>query len=95
MSDSSEVRVWRCDHGHVLGHIQTRYPGGWKTTELVVYRQALDQAHPGAEPDVMLVTRSEVIDVRCSICGSMRTFVPGAAEINRMIERFRREEITV
>lgn len=93
--NGDEVRVWRCEHGHVLGHIQTRYPGGWKTTELVVYRQALDQAHPGAEPDVMLVARSEVIDVRCSICGSMRTFVPGQAEIERLISIYRREEAPV
>lgn len=37
------------------------------------------------EPDVMAVVEGYVADVRCSVCGRVRTWVPGPEAIRKML----------
>ena len=43
------------------------------------------------EVDVIAVVEGHVMDVRCSICGRMRTWVPGEEALRRLMERAGRE----
>jgi len=74
-----EVKVWRCKGDHVLG-IVVRNGNGIR--QLLLYREAVgDSAGRGSpasyeEVDVVAVIEGRVVDVRCSICGRVRTWVP-------------------
>ena len=39
------------------------------------------------EIDVMAIVEGYAADVRCSICGSVRTWVPGQEQLDALIER--------
>lgn len=88
--DLTGLTVWRCPDGHVLGQVKRN---GKKVQRLLLYRQAVDLSltptpstltgtGPGGrgepeEVDVMAVVEGLVMDVRCSICGGIRTWRPG------------------
>lgn len=81
-------KPWRCDQGHVMG-MTTR--NGRGIMQLLLYRHAIDPE--GDEPEeVDVIGRLEglMLDVRCEICGSVRTWVPGEAALKRMVEHARR-----
>lgn len=74
---SAMGKVWTCsqNRSHVLGQVRRNGSG---IRMLLLYRQAVDVE--GAEPeevDVMAVVEGYVANVRCSICGAPRTWVPG------------------
>lgn len=85
-----EVRPWKCEHGHVLGQVMRN---GNKVRVLVLYREAVD-ADPGAEHreqvEVMGVVEGYVADIRCSICGCVRSWVPGEESLRLLMERRKR-----
>lgn len=67
--------------------------------QLLLYRQALEgeKGEPVARPyevdgdiDVMAVVEGYVADVRCSICGRIRTWVPGQESIERLLKQLGR-----
>jgi hypothetical protein len=74
-----EVRMWRCGEGHVMGLVVRN---GSHVHRLLLYRQAIEMEIPdcgmrvveGALPEVMAVVEGTVLDVRCSVCGSIRTW---------------------
>jgi hypothetical protein len=80
----SELVAWRCPGGHVLGQVRRN---GSKVQRLLLYRQAVDlspaplreaeAAGVVEEVDVIAVVEGLVMDVRCSICGGIRTWRPG------------------
>ena len=82
----SEMVAWKCPDGHVLGQVRRN---GSKVQRLLLYRAAVSyesspMGAPGAsaiskmeEVEVMAVVEGLVIDVRCSICGGIRTWRPG------------------
>jgi hypothetical protein len=82
--DLTGLTVWRCPDGHVMGQVRRN---GHKVQRLLLYRQAVDMTLtpdplPGGEGgrieevDVMAVVEGLVMDVRCSICGGIRTWRP-------------------
>ncbi len=79
-----EMRVWTCENGHVLGLVRRNGRG---ITQLLVYRQAVDMAaeEPQA-PEVMSIAEGTVVDIRCSVCDAMRTWVTGEAAMVRLLE---------
>jgi hypothetical protein len=98
---ATDIKVFRCGHGHVLGLV-TRNGRGLR--RLLIYRQAVDELHlEGTEaPEVMAVTESEVIDIRCSVdgCGEIKTWIPGEAEMRAIVSRYlqrvtEREELSI
>lgn len=46
-------------------------------------------ADPGAV-DVVAVVEGYVADVKCSVCGGMRTWFPGQESLNRLIKQVQR-----
>jgi hypothetical protein len=83
-----ELRPWRCKNGHVMG-MSGRSAAGIR--QLMVFRHAIDTADLGDAPDVIAVAEGMVMDVRCDICGEMRTWVPGQEAIERLVARYREE----
>jgi hypothetical protein len=84
-----EVKTWRCGNGHVLGVVSRNGSG---VRRLLLYRVAVDpgpQVPPSprpspcegeggmAEVDVLAVVEGYVADVRCSVCGRVRSWFPG------------------
>lgn len=98
MAKNIEIKAWRCPNGHVMGRV-VRNGSGMR--RLLLYREAEPGAdpHPGPlpirerevefEPEVMAVVEGYVADVTCSVCGAVRTWVPGQEAIDRLIERVR------
>lgn len=68
-------KVWRCRGGHGLGLVVWR--GG--VSNLLLFRQAIELAGEEGEdwepPEVIAIVVGRVVDVRCSICGRLRTWV--------------------
>lgn len=97
MSEQAAKR-WRCEHGHVMGLVM-RNGSGVRQLWLLRFAVSIDMelidgddGLPGSmeEVEVMAVVEGYAADVRCSICGSVRTWVPGAEALNRMMEKNRR-----
>jgi hypothetical protein len=73
---------------HVLGQVVRNGSG---VRQLLLYRTAVDlQAEEPGEVDVMAVVEGHVMDVRCSICGRVRTWVPGEEALRALIEAVKR-----
>jgi hypothetical protein len=83
-----ELKPWKCKKGHTLG-MSGRSAGGIR--QLMIFRRAIDAADLGEPPDVMAVAEGMVMDVRCDLCGEMRTWVPGQEAIERLMARYREE----
>jgi hypothetical protein len=84
-----EVKAWTCsgDRCHVLGVVRRNGSG---VRQLYLYRQAVDVGSEGgemAEVDVIAVVEGYVTDVRCSICGEVRTWFPGKEALARMVRQ--------
>ena len=79
-------KIWHCPGGHTLGLV-VRNGSGVRT--LLLYRQALDPAQASGEVDVMAIVEGYAADVRCSVCGSVRTWIPGAEAMQQIIDRAR------
>lgn len=78
-------KAWRCQAGHNMGMVM-RDGGGVR--RLVLYRHAVDDERlVTQEVEVMGVVEGYVADIRCSVCGKIRTWVPGEEAIRRLLER--------
>jgi len=82
---SEYPKAWRCPNGHNMGLV-VRDGGGVR--RLVLYRRSVDDERLATnEVDVMGVVEGYVADIRCSICGKIRTWVPGEEAMRRLLER--------
>jgi hypothetical protein len=104
-----EMKPWRCPSGHTLGMVNRNGSG---VRRLLLYRQAVDggmvleegQPHrtapteeaPG-EVDVIAIVEGYVADVRCSVCGRIRTWVPGEEAMRHLLSQAKqfKEELGV
>jgi hypothetical protein len=79
------TKPWRCDHGHILGQV---FRNGNKVRQLALYRAAVDlEAVDLEQVEVMAVVDGFVADIRCSICGCVRSWVPGEESLRLLMER--------
>ena len=79
------LKPWKCEHQHVLGQVRRNGSG---IRQLILYREAVDlEADEVEEVDVIAIVEGHVMDVRCSICGSSRTWVPGQEAVAKAIAR--------
>lgn len=88
MNDLKALKPWRCIHGHEMGRVMRDANG---IRRLLLYRQAVDlrpeSTQSLTEVDVMAVVEGYVADVQCSICGYIRTWVPGEEALTALIKR--------
>jgi len=98
-SGRREGMAWMCpSREHVLGQVVRDGSG---VRQLLLYRHALTLTPTlspadrgtfspkggGDDVEVMAVVEGYVCDVRCDICGRMRTWVPGEEAIKKLLER--------
>lgn len=81
-------RPFRCPNGHGLGLVMRNGSGH---QQLLLYREAVDLGSE-TDVDVMAVAEGVILDVRCSICDQVRTWVPGDATLRRLIEKMQERE---
>ncbi|MEW6650913.1 MAG: hypothetical protein AB1453_12085 [Chloroflexota bacterium] len=79
---SDQIKAWKCPKGHAMGQVMRNGSG---VRVLLLYRQALPDGE--GEVDVMAVVEGYAADVRCSLCGSVRTWVPGEEQLQALVER--------
>ncbi len=81
----SDLKRWKCKRGHVLGQVKQ---AGHGRHVLYLFREAIDPtADAPAEQDVMAVVEGYVADVRCSVCGALRTWTPGDVQMEKILDR--------
>ncbi len=81
-----EIKIWKCKNGHALGVVQRNGSG---IRQLMFYRQAIDPlAEEQAEVEVMGTAEGLVMDIACSICGCVRTWVPGEEAMRRLLKKY-------
>lgn len=78
------VAEWQCPNGHVMGQVVRNGSG---IRMLLLYRQAINK-DDNEEVDIMAIVEGHVADVRCSICGKMRTWVPGEESLRRLLRKY-------
>lgn len=68
---SDELKPWRCKRDDPSSHIM-----GWvRDGSLVLLRQAIDIcADEPVEVDVMATVEGSVMEIRCSVCGGVRSW---------------------
>lgn len=73
-----EILRWRCPNGHVLGLVEKRGNG---RHVLLLFRYALEDLTPGSgeenstrEVEVMALVEGTMLEVRCSICGGVKSW---------------------
>ena len=83
---ATDMQVWRCPEGHVLGVAQQTGKG---RSRLLLYRHAVDNGvQDPAQVDVIAIIESG-IDIRCDICEKMRTWAPNQAAYERLMARYK------
>ena len=85
VSINVSLQIWKCKNGHGLGVVQQ---AGSKAAQLLLYRNAvnMDSENP-AQVDVIAVIESAV-DIRCDICGEMRTWAPNQAAFDKLMAHY-------
>ena len=86
---------WKCPNGHILGMVARNGRG---TRKLQLFREAVYFDPLGSDfecVDVIAKAVGVVLDVRCSICGATRTWVPGQEYIDDLIARHSPQALTV
>lgn len=94
------LKQWKCEKGHVLGIVERVQVSGkarkYHVSRLMLFRNAIDlepEHHVSLEDvDVIANIEGTVMDIRCSCCGSIRTWYLGAATLERFMEN-RKEKV--
>lgn len=89
--NTNGMTPWKCTGKgrHVMGYVQQTH----NVSQLVLLRNALEGNGEG-ETDVLAVVDGYAADVRCSICGSIRTWVPGEQSLKRLLRHFQAAKAT-
>ncbi|PKO03057.1 MAG: hypothetical protein CVU43_04560 [Chloroflexi bacterium HGW-Chloroflexi-5] len=82
---SEEQKAWKCKNGHVIGQVRKAGNG---IHQLLLYRQAVDFEGEPEEVDVMAVVEGTVLEIRCGICGEVRTWVTGQEALDKLIASY-------
>ena len=81
------IKVWNCPRGHHMGQVVRNGSG---VRVLLLYRQSLDPAQTAMEMDevdVIAVVEGYVAEVKCSVCGSIRAWIPGQEALQQLLNR--------
>lgn len=87
------LRQWKCSGGHVLGVVRRVAVSAngsttYHATRLMLFRDAIDlDAGAMLAVDVIAIIEGTTLDVRCSVCGAMRSWWMGADALERLVAR--------
>lgn len=83
---AEDLKIWTCKSGHALGQIRR---SGRGIHQLFLYRQAVsfDQETP-EQVDILAVIEGTVLDIRCGICGEVRTWMAGQEAMDRLLASY-------
>lgn len=100
MSDLDGLKEWKCPRGHVLGLIKraktTINAHDYHVTRLLLFRQAVDRDAAIPESvDVCAVIEGTTHDIRCSVCGDVRSWFIGEDALQTLIGKVRRNSVSV
>lgn len=85
------VVEWNCPHGHGLGVVRRAKAGDHHVSRLFLFRQAVDRSEPTPESvDVIAVVEGTTLDIRCSVCGAVRTWYMGEDALERLMAKIGR-----
>ncbi len=93
-SDTDTLTPWKCRNGHTLGVVQraevSRQFGGrrvrYRTMRLLLYRHAVDlSAATPEEVEVIANVEGTTLDVRCSCCDAVRSWIEGEEALAAML----------
>ncbi len=84
---SEIMAAWKCGgkDGHVLGQVMRNAS---RVRVLLLYRNAVE-AEEG-DVDVLTILDGQATDVKCSICGKVRTWVPGEEAMRKLLRDARK-----
>lgn len=87
---ANETKPWMCPSGkHVMGLVVRNGSG---VRQLLLYRHAMRESPKNEELDVFAIVEGYVANVKCSLCGRVRTWVPGEEAIQQLLARVRVEQ---
>lgn len=88
---SQDLKPWVCraDKDHIMGLVMRDGSG---IRKLLLYRNAitLGEAMDGTEIDVFAIVEGYVANVKCDLCGSARTWIPGPEAVRKMIREYKK-----
>jgi len=83
---SVDLRVWKCKNGHVLGQVRR---SGQGVHQLLIYRHAVSfETGKPEEVDIMGVAEGTVMEIKCDICGEVRTWETGAVALEKLLKSY-------
>ncbi len=81
-----QTKPWRCPNGHILGVVRREKVSRYWVRRLALYREAVDpKASAPADVDVIGVVDGAALDVRCSVCGAVRSWSVGQDALERFL----------
>jgi len=86
---NESTKIWRCRNGHHMGQVVRNGSG---VRVLLLYRQAVDPEQTASqmgEVDVIAIIEGYTTDVRCNICGLIRSWIPGEEALQQLLEKAR------
>jgi hypothetical protein len=87
------MKPWCCSHGHIMGQVVRNGRG---IRKLILYREAIDgQAAMPAMVDVMAVVEGYVAEIRCSVCDSVRTWIPGEESMKHLLSQAKKMHLAI
>jgi len=88
----NEIVPWVCSNKRCKSHLGRVVRNGNGIRQLLLYRHPVDPgADDPAEVDVLGVLEGHMDDIRCEICGAVRTWVPGEEALRQLLKRCRVE----
>jgi hypothetical protein len=86
-------KSWLCKNGHSMGMVVRNSS---RIQQLILYRQALDPAaEVSTDVDVIATIEGYVAEIRCSVCGNIRTWYPGQESLEHLIRQARKMHVMI
>jgi hypothetical protein len=85
---AGERRLWWCRHGHVLGEVKHALVGQRRVRALMLYEvSVLLENVPAELPTLRGRVTAGMDDIRCTICGAVKSWEVGEDALEALFER--------
>lgn len=81
-----ELKPWACVNGHIMGQVKRNRSG---VRQLLLYRHAVDlDAEKPENVDLIGHLEGTMFDIRCDLCGAVRTWQIGKEAVEKPRETY-------